>query len=67
VSYRRGLGKPGRRLSDISAREVDLMREVYDERELARYERELEAREPRQDPRVDPDFTDWLTDTEDAA
>jgi hypothetical protein len=64
VSYRK-LGRPGRRLSDISAREMDLMREAHDERELARYERELEAREPRQDPRVDPDFRAWLTDTED--
>jgi hypothetical protein len=64
VSYKRKLGKPGRRLSDISAREMDLMREAHDERELARYERELEAREPRQDPRVDLDYADWLTDME---
>jgi hypothetical protein len=55
VSYGRGLGKRGRRLSDMSSLEMDRMREAYDERELARYEREQEEREPRQDPRVDDD------------
>jgi hypothetical protein len=55
MSYGRGLGKPGRRLSDLSVRVIDQMREAYDERELARYEREQEEREPRQDPRVDDD------------
>jgi hypothetical protein len=66
VSYRK-LGKPGRRLSDISAREMDLMREAHDDRELERYLEAQEAREPRQDPRVDVDYRAWLTDTEDAA
>jgi hypothetical protein len=55
MSYGRGLGRRGRLLSDISPLEIDRMREAYDDRELARYEREQEEREPRQDPRVDDD------------
>jgi hypothetical protein len=53
VSYGRGLGRRGRPLSDMNSLEIDRMREAYDDRELARYEREQEEREPRQDPRVE--------------
>jgi hypothetical protein len=55
MSYGRGLGKRGRPLSGMSSLEIDRMREAYDDREEARYQREQEEREPRQDPRVDDD------------
>jgi hypothetical protein len=61
---------PSRRRRPLSyyqqhPRAFEEARAEWDERELERHDREQEAREPRQDPRVDVDYRVWLDGPED--
>ena len=55
--------KKGRRLSDLTARDIDEMRYWHDRAELDRYDREQMEREPREERSGPP--RPPLTDPED--